>query len=844
MVNALVIVESPAKCKKIQGFLGPGYTVLATMGHIRALEEDLDAVGLTRDFEPKYRFLKEKSKATGPILDAAKKADVIYLAADDDREGEAIAYSVACLLKKDPLTLHRAVFHEITATAVKNAVANPRRLDMNRVNAQQARAVLDMMVGFTISPLLWKHVARALSAGRCQTPALRLVSDREAEIRKHTTETTWGLVGQFESRTTPLKFQATMEDELEDQESGLNYLENVHGNPGASVKGVVVKPWTLNAPKPLITSTLQQEASALYKLNPKATMKIAQNLYEAGHITYMRTDHAIMSEEAIASAQSEVKAKYGQAYVGDAASCRAAAGGAASASTTEKKKAKKGSESPMADQTKPQALPATQDAHECIRPTHFDLLELPSNEDWTATDKKVYSLIYRKAMQSTMAAARGQTRTVKLSLTADEDEFPWSASWKKTDFLGWQILGKQVNIDADEEESQDKGQGVKEDEEEKEEKAWKAAACLEPGTSLKWSILQAVPKRTRAPPRFTEATLIRELEKKGIGRPSTFASLVDTLFDKKYIEKQDISGTQISQTTLTVKPTQWPPLTQVKQVTQGAEKQKLVPSALGESVLSFCLKEFPQLFAYEFTALMENRLDKTARGEEGWKEVCQDTWNSYKADYERLSSKGSAPTNSEKVKDFGGGFKAVMTKNGPLLVQEAEDEKEKAKFYDFPVGETMSTITEEKARQWLSRSQVSLGTFKGKEIEKKKGPYGFYLQSGDLRIPFVDGESESQMMERFRQRAAAASTNYVFGPYTFSVGQYGPFMYKTDLKTKIFVSVPAETDVRKLTAQEVDALYKAGVEAKKAAGGRGGFGGRGRGGRGGRGGKGNRGGHA
>ena len=189
----LAIVESPAKCKKIAGFLGPGWVVLATMGHIRALEEDLDAVGIDRDFEPRFRFLKEKARATGPILDAAKKAEEIYLAADDDREGEAIAYSVACLLKRDPLSFPRSVFHEITETAVRAAIANPRRIDMNRVHAQQARAVLDMMVGFTISPLLWKHVARSLSAGRCQTPALRLVCDRDKEVTGHTTNTTWAL---------------------------------------------------------------------------------------------------------------------------------------------------------------------------------------------------------------------------------------------------------------------------------------------------------------------------------------------------------------------------------------------------------------------------------------------------------------------------------------------------------------------------------------------------------------------------------------------------------------------------------------------------------------------------
>ena len=259
MVN-LLVVESPAKCKKIASYLGQGWIVLATMGHIRALEESLDAVGLERDFEPRFRFLKEKAKAMKPIMDAAEKASEIYLAADDDREGEAIAYSVACLLKRDPASLPRSVFHEITETAIKAAVQNPRRIDMNVVYAQQARSVLDMLVGFTISPLLWKHVARSLSAGRCQTPALRLVSDREKEINNHSSMTTWKLAGEFSSSTIP--FTSSMEDELEDQESALNYLENVHGDKRATVSTMVQKPWTANPPKPLITSTLQQEASS------------------------------------------------------------------------------------------------------------------------------------------------------------------------------------------------------------------------------------------------------------------------------------------------------------------------------------------------------------------------------------------------------------------------------------------------------------------------------------------------------------------------------------------------------------------------------------------------------
>ena len=813
----LVIVESPAKCKKIASFLGPDFQVLATMGHIRALEEDLEAVGIDRDFEPRFRFLKEKAKATKPILDAAAKATTIYLAADDDREGEAIAYGVACLLKKDPLSFPRAVFHEITATAVRAAVANPRKIDMNRVYAQQARAVLDMLVGFTISPLLWKHVARSLSAGRCQTPALRLVSDREKEITSHTSQTTWGLSGGFTS--TAFAFEAKMDDEIEDQESALNYLENIHASSQATVSSVDERPWTANPPKPLITSTLQQEASALYKMNPKSTMKIAQDLYEAGHITYMRTDHAIMSEEAIKAAQDEVQKKYGDTYLGDAAAARAPQVKA----TKAKAKAQEGQG------------PQAQEAHEAIRPTHFELADLPAAEEWTAHDKKIYTLIHKRATQSVMSPARGLTRTVTITLSADADAFPWSAQWKTTTFAGWQILGQTANLDDS-------------DAEQEAPTAWKQAQKLTKGTPLTWQHLQAAPKRSRAAPRYTEATLIRDLEKRGIGRPSTFASLVEVLFDKNYIEKKDIEGTKINHTTLTVKPQQWPPLTQITQVALGAEKQKLVPSILGESVIQFCLKEFPHLFAYEFTAQMENRLDRVAKGEEPWKGLCRDTWTSYNKDYERLKDKASLPSSSEKVRDFGGGFKAVMSKTGPLLLQEPADSKAKdptgkdAKptFYSFPPTANIQTITEEEAREWIQKqiSDTNVGLWDGKPILKKKGPYGQYLECGTNRIPYVDSDTLEQIVAKFRAHAQAAANTYKFGPYTFGKGQYGPYMYKTDLKTKIFVGIPSTLDPKALTAAEADALYKAGVEAKKSQGSRGFRGGRGGPGRGGRGGRG------
>ena len=408
---SLLIVESPAKCQKIQGFLGPGWRVIATMGHIRSLEENLDAVGLEREFEPRFQWIREKSKAIQQIKEAAAKATKVYLASDDDREGEAISYSVAVLLNLNPATTPRAVFHEITATAVRAAVDNPRRLDMAKVNAQQARAVLDMMVGFTISPLLWKYVGQALSAGRCQTPALRILVDQEKAIQEFTASTSWRIKGAWSG------FQATMTEDLEDEESAMNYLENIHDDTGGLVKSAITKPTTEQPPKPLITSTLQQEASATMSLQPKRTMQIAQRLYEAGHITYMRTDSAVLSEEARVAAEKWVREAFGEEYVASAPVAK-----------SKPKSTQKADTPPPQEAHEPHkqvrsANPPPQEAHEAIRPTHIEVRDLPTDEDWSAVDQKLYRLIWNRAVQSVMKPAKGEQRTVEFVATADPMEF-------------------------------------------------------------------------------------------------------------------------------------------------------------------------------------------------------------------------------------------------------------------------------------------------------------------------------------------------------------------------------------------------------------------------------------
>lgn len=811
----LVIVESPAKCQKIQGFLGPGWKVIASMGHIRALEENLDAIGLDRDFDAKYQFIKEKAKAIKQIKEAAAEANTIYLASDDDREGENISYSICLLLKLNPKTNPRAVFHEITKKAVVAAIENPRTLDMNRVNAQQSRAILDMMIGFTMSPLLWRYVAPSLSAGRCQTPALRLVVEREEQIKNFKASSSWQLSanwktdGGFKAAESCFKFPSKMDDELEDEGSAVNYMENIHQTPDGTVISKDIRPWSEKAPDPLITSTLQQQASALFSINPKNTMKIAQRLYEAGHITYMRTDQAVLSEEAKADARKWVSDAYGEDFLEHFLEKSAQK----DSDLKEDKKTRKKPKVAEEKDNKTGGEVKAQEAHEAIRPTHMEVTTLPDG-DWTPYDKKIYNLIWQRAIQSVMVAAKGETCKVKTQINGDDD-FTWSSQWKRTTFEGWKRAGKIAHLD---EESDGEGDNSLE---------WEEATALKPGDKVSWTDMKAEPKETKAQGRYTEATLVRELEKFGIGRPSTFASLIATIQDKNYVETKDIPAKDVKVKEYTLKPHKWPADEKELKKKVGAEKNKLVPTDLGRSVLTFMLKHFNDLFDYGFTSQMEKRLDQVAEGKENWKQVLRDMWASYKDRYEDLSAKQGLKAKdgepNSKVKEFSNALKAVQTKKGPLLLIEAE-KKEDTQFLGWPTGVTFEEMTEEKALQFKEevtkkKAGLNLGEWNGHPIVKKSGKFGEYLQCGEVSIPYQE-EELSKTIERLEAKQEAKQNGGTgalkqFKEYVIKTGQYGPYIMKTSLKKPQFVSLPKGLEPANLTEKEVEALYKSGLDSKK-----------------------------
>ena len=768
----LLIVESPSKCSKIQGFLGSRWKVIATMGHIRALEASIDAIGIDRNFDARYEFVKEKAKAIAQLKESAKQASAVYLAADDDREGEAIAYSVALLLKLDVKTTPRVIFREITKTAIMNAVQSPGKLNMDRVNAQQARAILDMMVGFTISPLLWKFVGQGLSAGRCQTPALRLVVEKERSIQDFKVESFWAIQGTWSAPTGT--FDATMLDVVEDEESAKNYLENVHEDTTAVVTSTEIRSSTESAPKPLITSTLQQEASALYQSQPKNTMKIAQRLYEQGYITYMRTDNPVLSEEAHEAATAYVRTKYGEQFIGP--------------------------------HVKAKASQDAQEAHEAIRPTDMEMADLPVQEDWSAVDRKLYKLIWNRTIQSVMAPSKGEVQDVKFRIVEDPGEFPWLATWKRITFQGWKRVG-QVVANLDEEEDAETPTG-----------SWTIGASLEEGDMIHWVKLATTPKETRAPTRFTEATLVRELERKGIGRPSTFASLIDTIVEKKYVEKRDMVAKEIHITTHHIDAVnQWPPTITTTPKRVGAEKNKLTPTALGLSALEFCLKEFPHLFAYTFTRDMEEQLDEISQGGREWRSVCQATWDAYREKYEIMKQTTGTQTASARQHIFSNGIKAVQSKKGPLLLIEGAT-KDDTKFYGWPTGVSFASITEDVATAHVDalrrrEENSQLGDYEGEPMLRKKGPYGEYVTCGKTLVPFVLNDTPEMIREKIRLKRD--SVLHRLGPFEFRKGPYGVFMFKTDAVKKQFVNVPASINPVVLTEEAAVKIFQTGLQMNK-----------------------------
>jgi DNA topoisomerase-1 len=816
----IIIVESSgAKMKLIQSFVGRDYKVMACMGHIRVLKEDLDAHGLGSTFEPAYEVMATKRQVLSNLREAYKSADGLILATDDDREGEAMAYHLCVLLKADPVTVRRIVFHEITKTAITAALAKPSNINLHRVHSQQTRAVLDLMIGFSISPLLWTFVLSGpLSAGRCQTPALRLLVDREKEIEAHTAVSSFRVRGTWQptAMTPKATFHAAMDFELEDAESARTYLENVHAVRTATVTETKEATSTQNPPKPYTTSTLQQDASSRSGMPPKTTMSHAQSLYNQGHITYMRTDNTYICDEARAAIGAEIGKRWG------ADQFRNTPYMAATGATTKGK----GKGKTTKDEAKGGVAP--QAAHEAIRPTHMEIDDLPGEEPGA---RRLYQMIWARTMQSQMLPALYRDKTL-VFVQPGFEEWTWRATWSVPLQLGWQTLDPPAVPEED-------------------QTMCALFSQLAVGKPLQWLDMEATEEFTQPPSRYTEASLIKKLEDIGIGRPSTFSSLVSTVLEKQYAVKGAPKAKDQRLQVLTLpKPGAWPPLeSQLVKKAGGKEKDKLQVTDLGFLVIDFLVQHFCDLFDYGYTAKMEAELDAIADGRTEWKAALKEVWEDLSprvSDMMARKAEIKAACNG-RSRELRPGLIASITKKGPLLIEQdthdmatdetaakegegGEEGKGKGTVWGWPAGATMRNLTLEEAEAFVAQRRgekagieanveaAGWGEWEGHTIEVRDGKFGPYMQAGDVRVSLPKGStvadasklSAAEVRALFEAKASAYSRTV--GAYVIRQGAYGLYitLAKQPAKGKpVFAGVPEGKDANTLTEEECEELVNA-----------------------------------
>jgi DNA topoisomerase-1 len=697
MPNSLVIVESPAKCKKIESYLGPGYKVIASFGHLRTIS-GLDAIDIKNEFKTTYSVIQEdlKLKQIEKIRSEMAKSSEVIIATDDDREGEAIGWHICDLFGLSITNTKRIIFHEITETAIQSAIAHPKRINMNIVNAQQSRQILDLLVGFTISPILWNCVSKthdtSLSAGRCQSPALRLVYENYLDIKSSPGKIVYNTTGIFTNLnlTFELNKQFTTTDEIRD------FLEKCKCwgflCSTTSPKKVIKK-----APEPLTTSSLQQLASNELHMSPKDTMKHAQQLYEAGYITYMRTDSKKYSNEFIDSVKTYILNAHGEKYISQNIDSLIVG------NKTEDEPSKK----TIAQQ---KSIPAPQEAHEAIRPVNVNIKAVNIQEtttDLLAKSIKLYELIWKRTLESCMPSA--QYNSVSAKITAPEDrEFVYKT--EQPIFLGWQI------IDGIEQVANDKN--------------YQYITTLKQNVSMSPKKIDAKFTMNELKSHYTEARLVQLLEEKGIGRPSTFASLIDKIQERKYVEKQNITGKEIECIDFSLNNNLITEITAKREF--GNEKNKLVIQPLGIIVIEFLLSKFDAFFNYEYTKLMEDSLDRIANGKTKWNSLCDDCFNeltNITKDLQDLK-KFSIEIDNEHtliIGKHGPVVKCINSKDPKKITflavkknLDLEDIKQKPNLTLEDVIDNATTTTNKDA----------IGKYKGQDLFIKKGKYGVYAQWG------------------------------------------------------------------------------------------------------------------
>ena len=676
MQKNLVIVESPAKAKTIEKFLGKDFKVLSSYGHIRDLKKKDFSIDIEHNYTPIYEIPSDKKKLVDTLKDEAKKSETVWLASDEDREGEAIAWHLSEVLKLKPEHTKRIVFHEITQSAILNAIEHPRTIDINRVDAQQARRVLDRIVGFELSPVLWKKVKPALSAGRVQSVAVRLIVEREKEIKNFISEASYRIVATFlipSESGNLIELKAELNKRLKTKEEALTFLEACR-QATFTIEDISVRPAKKSPAAPFTTSTLQQEAARKLGYSVAQTMMIAQRLYESGFITYMRTDSVNLSSLAINTSKEEIISSLGEKYL-----------------------------KIRHYQTKSKGA---QEAHEAIRPTYMSQKEI----DAPSQERRLYELIWKRTIASQMSDAELEKTTAVINISSRNEKFVATGEVLKFDgFL-------KVYLESQDDENEG-------------ENNEKMLPPLSLKQELKYSDIEATERFTQRPPRYTEASLVHKLEELGIGRPSTYAPTISTIQQREYVEKGDREGTERKYNTLLLKNGNIKDCTKTE--ITGAEKAKLIPTDIGIVVNDFLVQYFPDIMDYNFTANVEQTFDHIAEGKLPWSNAIDQFYKLFhpvvkdalemKMEHkvgERIL--GTDPKSGKPVSVKIGRF-------GPLIQIGTPDDEEKPQFASLLNGQSMSTITLEEALKLFDLPRT-LGDYENQLVSVGIGRFGPYIR--------------------------------------------------------------------------------------------------------------------
>lgn len=738
MAKNLVIVESPAKAKTIEKYLGKDYSVKSSFGHIRDLPKKGMSIDKENGFEPTYEVSADKKKVITELKKAAKSASTVWLASDEDREGEAIAWHLCKALGLSVDDTKRIVFHEITKPAIEKAIENPRKVDKNLVDAQQARRVLDRLVGYELSPVLWKKIRPGLSAGRVQSVAVRLIQEREEEIKAHDHDKSVKITADLQTKTGEI-LETELSEKLDTISKAKQLLEHVKDSK-LTVSEVQKKPGTRNPSAPFTTSTLQQEASSRLGYGVKQTMMLAQRLYENGHITYMRTDSTVLSGQATSSFGKYVEEKYGKKY-----------------------------HQYRQFATKSQSA---QEAHEAIRPTSVNKTSAGND----SSQRKLYELIWKRAVASQMAAATVERTEVTVAIEGRDEHLKGKGEILIFDgFLS--VYG-----------------GGKED---------KIIPPLVNGDELKLEEMIAKEVFTRPPARYTEASLVRKLEEMGIGRPSTYAPTIGTIQDRGYIEKKDLEGEEREVAQLTLKSSK---ISEEKLMERfGADRNKLVPTSTAKVTTDFLVKNFLPIVDYDFTAKVEEEFDDIAEGKVKWNamiaEFYKDDFSPLIKESENISREES--TQSRKIGTDPKSGKPLIARYGrfgPMLqIGEASDD-EKPRFAPLPEGTTVEDVTEEQAMEMFKLPRTVGKTEDGKEIKSNIGRFGPYVQVEKNYFSIKDFDplhiTEAEARKVIHEITEKRKPIKEFGEnFAILNGPYGPYVKKDKTNARI----PKDVDPKTIT---------------------------------------------